>query len=64
MKQAASGAIGGANDHLSMSGEARKRMQRLEVVVLNYYDDMAQEKGTARGGPVSWRIAGLAQRRN
>lgn len=64
MGQAASGAIGGANDHLNMSGEARKRMQRLEVVVLNYYDDMGQEKVTARGGPVSWRIAGLAQRRN
>jgi len=64
MGQAASGAIGGANDHLSMSGETRKRMQRLEVVVLNYYDDMGPGKGNCTWGAVSWRIAGLAQRRN
>lgn len=51
MGQAASGAIRGANDHLSMSGEARKRMQRLEVVVLNYYDDMGPGKGNCTWGP-------------
>lgn len=57
MGQAASRAIVGANDHLSMSGEARKRMQRLEVVVLKYYDDMGPGKGNCTWG------AGILARR-
>lgn len=64
MGQAVSRAIVGANDHLSMSGDARKRMQRLEVVVLKYYDDMGPGKGNCTWGAGFWRIAGLAPRKN
>jgi GH24 family phage-related lysozyme (muramidase) len=39
-----------ANDNLSMSGEARKRMRRREVDVFNDYDDMGPGKGNCTWG--------------
>jgi GH24 family phage-related lysozyme (muramidase) len=43
-------AAAGANDNLSMSGDARKRMRRREVDVFNYYDDMGPGKGNCTWG--------------
>jgi GH24 family phage-related lysozyme (muramidase) len=41
----------GANDSLSMSPDARKRMRRREVDVFAYYDDMGPGKGNCTWGP-------------
>ena len=50
MGQAASRKAAGANDKLSMSGEAKKRMRRREVDVYNYYDDMGPGQGNCTWG--------------
>lgn len=52
------GQAAGANDNLSMSGDARKRMRRREVDVFNYYDDMGPGKGNCTWG------AGILAHRN
>jgi GH24 family phage-related lysozyme (muramidase) len=50
MGQAASRKAAGANDNLSMSGEAKKRMRHREVDVYNYYDDMGPGQGNCTWG--------------
>jgi GH24 family phage-related lysozyme (muramidase) len=50
MGQVASQAQAGANDTLSMSGNARKRMRRREQDVFNYYDDMGSGEGNCTWG--------------
>lgn len=50
MGQAATQKATRANDRLSMSGDARKRMRRREVDVHNYYDDMGPGKGNCTWG--------------
>jgi lysozyme len=52
------GQAAGANDNMSMSGEAKKRMRRREVDVFNYYDDMGPGKGNCTWG------AGILAHRN